>query len=40
MNYVILESGPDRTKIKLAKTGIGTVRNSNSSEVVREKIEN
>jgi len=35
--FVILESGPDRTKIKLAKTGIGSVRNSSNSEVVLEK---
>ncbi|MGH4125237.1 MAG: preprotein translocase subunit YajC [Clostridium sp.] len=35
--FVILESGPDRTKIKLARNGIGSVRNSNSSDVVLEK---
>ena len=35
--FVILESGPDRTKIKLARTGIGSVRNSSSSDVVLEK---
>ncbi len=35
--FVILESGPDRTKIKLARTGIGSVRNSSSSEVTLEK---
>jgi len=35
--FVILESGPDRNKIKLAKTGIGSVRNSSNSEVVLEK---
>ena len=35
--YIILESGPDRTKIKLSKTGIGTVINSNTTEVVEKK---
>jgi len=35
--FVILESGPDRTKIKLSRTGIGSVRNSNGSDVVLEK---
>ena len=34
--FVILESGPDRTRIKLARTGIGSVIR-NSSEVVLEK---
>jgi len=35
--YIILESGPDRARIKLAKSGIGTVVNSNSAEVVEKK---
>ncbi len=35
--YIILESGPDRARIKLAKSGIGTVLNSNSAEVVEKK---
>ncbi len=38
--YIILESGPDRTRIKLSKSGIGTVINSNSAECSREKVEN
>jgi len=36
-DYIILESGPDRARIKLAKSGIGTVINSNSAEVVEKK---
>jgi len=36
-NYVILESGPDRTKIKLGKRGIGSVINSNSGDLVEKK---
>jgi len=35
--YIIMESGPDRTKIKLSKSGIGTVVNSNSAEIVEKK---
>ena len=35
--YIILESGPDRTRIKLSKSGIGTVVNLNSAEVVEKK---
>ena len=35
--YIILESGPDRTRIKLSKSGIGTVINLNATEVVVEK---
>ncbi|WP_298843904.1 preprotein translocase subunit YajC [Clostridium sp.] len=35
--YIILESGPDRTKIKVSKSGIGTVINSNTAEVVEKK---
>lgn len=35
--YIILESGPDRARIKLAKSGIGTVLNSNGAEVVEKK---
>jgi preprotein translocase subunit YajC len=36
-DYIILESGPDRARIKLAKSGIGTVVNSNSAEIVEKK---
>jgi len=35
--YIILESGPDRTRIKLSKSGIGTVINVNTAEVVEKK---
>ena len=35
--YIILESGPDRTRFKLSKTGIGTVVNPNTTEVVEKK---
>ena len=35
--YIILESGPDRARIKLAKSGIGTVINSNNAEVIEKK---
>lgn len=35
--YIILESGPDRTRVKLSKSGIGTVINVNSDEVVEKK---
>lgn len=35
--YIILESGPDRTKFKLSKTGIGTVINLKTNEVVEKK---
>jgi len=36
-DYIILESGPDRTRIKLAKSGIGTVINVSNAEVVEKK---
>ena len=36
-DYIILESGPDRTRIKLSKSGIGTVISIDSAEVVVEK---
>ena len=36
-DYIILESGPDRTRIKLSKSGIGTVVNIDNAEVVVEK---
>ncbi|MGV8980400.1 preprotein translocase subunit YajC [Clostridium sp.] len=36
-DYIILESGPDRTRIKLGKSGIGTVINTNSAEVLEKK---
>ncbi|MBU3091900.1 preprotein translocase subunit YajC [Clostridium sp. CM028] len=36
-DYIILESGPDRARIKLSKSGIGTVINLNSDEVVEKK---
>lgn len=35
--YIIFESGPDRTRIKLSKSGIGTVININTTEVVEKK---
>jgi preprotein translocase subunit YajC len=35
--YIILESGPDRTRIKLSKSGIGTVITLDTAEVVVEK---
>lgn len=35
--YIILESGPDRTRVKLSKSGIGTVINVNNAEVVEKK---
>ncbi|MBW9171094.1 preprotein translocase subunit YajC [Clostridium estertheticum] len=35
--YIILESGPDRTRIKLSKSGIGTVINLNTNEAVEKK---
>ncbi|MBU3154739.1 preprotein translocase subunit YajC [Clostridium estertheticum] len=35
--YIILESGPDRTRIKLSKSGIGTVINLNTDAVVEKK---
>lgn len=35
--FVILESGPDRSRIKMARNGIGSVINSSSSEVVLDK---
>ena len=36
-DHIILESGPDRSRIKLAKSGIGTVINSNSAEILEKK---
>lgn len=36
-DYIILESGPDRTRFKLGKSGIGTVINTNSAEVLEKK---
>ncbi|MBU3180779.1 preprotein translocase subunit YajC [Clostridium psychrophilum] len=35
--YIILESGPDRTRIKLAKSGIGSAINVSTSEVAEKK---
>lgn len=35
--YIVLESGPDRTRIKLAKSGIGTVTNITSDIIVEKK---
>jgi len=35
--YIILESGPDRTRVKLAKSGIGTVINVSNAEIVEKK---
>lgn len=34
---IILESGPDRTRFKLAKSGIGTVTVKNNDEIVEKK---
>lgn len=34
---IVLESGPDRTRFKLAKSGIGTVSVKNSAEIVEKK---
>ncbi len=36
-DYIILESGPDRSRIKLAKSGIGTVVNTNNAEILDKK---
>ncbi|MEK6264049.1 MAG: preprotein translocase subunit YajC [Clostridium sp.] len=36
-DYIVLESGPDRTRFKLAKSGIGTVIVTNSAEIVEKK---
>ena len=36
-DHIILESGPDRTRIKLAKTGIGTVVNLSDAVIVEKK---
>ncbi len=35
--YIVLESGPDRTRFKLAKSGIGTVIVKDSAEIVEKK---
>lgn len=36
-NYIILESGPDRCRVKLDKNGISTVINSVAQEKTEEK---
>ena len=36
-DYIILESGPDRARIKLSKNGISTVLTNNGSEEVESK---
>jgi preprotein translocase subunit YajC len=36
-DHVILESGPDRARIKLSKNGISTVINSNSTDMLEKK---
>lgn len=36
-DHIILESGPDRARIKLSKNGISTVINSNSTDMLEKK---
>ena len=36
-DHIVLESGPDRTRFKLAKSGIGTVIVTNNAEIVEKK---
>ena len=36
-DHIILESGPDRARIKLSKNGIGTVTNANSTDTLAKK---
>ena len=35
--YIILESGPDRARIKFSKNGISTVLNSSSTDSLQKK---
>ena len=37
--FYCVETGPDRTRIKLVKNGIGAVINLNTTEVVEKKYE-
>ena len=36
-DHIILESGPDRARIKLSKNGISTVLNSSSTDLLEKK---
>ena len=36
-DHIILESGPDRARIKLSKNGISTVLNSSSADLLEKK---
>lgn len=36
-DHIILESGPDRARIKLSKNGISTIINSNSTDMLEKK---
>ncbi|MCB2288982.1 preprotein translocase subunit YajC [Clostridium sp. CS001] len=36
-DHIILESGPDRARIKLSKNGISAVLNSNSADMLEKK---
>jgi preprotein translocase subunit YajC len=36
-DHIILESGPDRARIKLSKNGISSVINSNSTDMLEKK---
>ena len=36
-DHIILESGPDRARIKLSKNGIGSVINANSTDMLQKK---
>jgi preprotein translocase subunit YajC len=36
-DHIILESGPDRARIKLSKNGIGSITNSNTTNTVDKK---
>jgi len=36
-DHIILESGPDRARIKLSKNGIGSVINANNTDMLQKK---
>ena len=36
-DHIILESGPDRARIKLSKNGIGSVINENNTDMLQKK---
>jgi len=38
-NFIILQTGPDRTKIKVDKNGISSVTNKPVADKVEEKVE-